>query len=68
MAEKLTKARRELLQELRDNGPSTYADHWPPIKWALTNGYVEQFEVGLSDPYRITDLGRAALQKDTTHG
>lgn len=63
MAKKMTKARREVLQELRDDGPRTYADHWPPIKWALANGYVEQFTVGLSDLYRVTPAGHQALDE-----
>jgi hypothetical protein len=62
MAEKLTKARREMLEELRDKGSQTYAPFWPPVKWALSKGLIEQFKIGLSDPYRLTPAGRAALE------
>lgn len=65
MAEKMTKARREMLEELRNNGSQTYAPFWPPVKWALSNGFIEQFKIGLSAPYRLTEAGRRALDEAT---
>lgn len=68
MAEKMTKARREMLADLLD-GPKTGVMHYPPNKWALAQGYVSVRETTLgARVFTITDLGRAALQKDTNHG
>ena len=59
-----TPARVEFLQRaaMRDRG--TYAvDYYPPLKWALTRGYVERTGIGpgREHRYRITDAGRAWL-------
>ncbi|KRE08147.1 hypothetical protein ASE61_00585 [Bosea sp. Root670] len=59
---KLTKARREMLQDLLD-GPKSGADHYPPNKWALANGYVTASPAKYSGTiFTITPAGRAALE------
>lgn len=63
MAEKLSKARREMLTDLLD-GPKFGVMHYPPNKWALANGYVTVRETRMgANVFTITDAGRLALEK-----
>lgn len=65
---KLTKARREMLTDLLD-GPKSGADHYPPNRWAVAQGYVSVANAKYGGSiFAITDLGRDALQKDRDHG
>lgn len=53
---RLTTARREMLEQLVKE-PGYYADYYPPIKWALAQGYAKE----RGSRFEITDAGRAAL-------
>lgn len=68
MSGKLTRARRELLESLLDGEARSFADYYPPLKWALSNGLVQADERSLSTSYRITPAGRAALKEASDNG
>ena len=57
---KLTKARRDMLEQLRKE-PGHYAPYYPPMKWAIENDLVELTGREHSGIYRLTEAGRDAL-------
>lgn len=54
---RLTTARREMLEQLIKE-PGYYADYYPPMKWALLQGFAKERSPGT---FEITQAGRDAL-------
>lgn len=53
---RLTRARQEMLEQLAKE-PGYYASYYPPMKWALLQGYAKERKGG----YELTDAGRQCL-------
>ena len=49
--------------------PGSYASYYPPLKWSVQQGYVEEIKGPNGSRYQATAAGRAAhvkAQKDST--
>ena len=57
----ITKPRLELLKYL-SRRPAFVADY-PPLVWALDEGYVEECEMSERAQYRLTDKGLKLLEE-----
>lgn len=55
----MTKARREMLEQIKKE-PGHYATYYPPMKWAINQGFVEQTREH-SGVFKLTQAGRDAL-------
>jgi hypothetical protein len=53
---RLTPARKEMLEQLARE-PGYYADYYPPMKWALAQGYAKERK----GQFEITEAGRQCL-------
>lgn len=53
---RLTPARKEMLEQLARE-PGYYADYYPPMKWALLQGYAKKH----MGRFEITEAGRRCL-------
>ena len=57
---KMTASRRGMLEQLIKE-PGSYAEYYPPLKWALENGYAIKRSGRYRETFEITKAGRDAL-------